>query len=488
MKSKKEEKQDGVASGFLWRFAERMRSQAVSFVVSLILARLLLPEHYGAIAIVNIFISLANVLVSSGFGNSLIQKKNSDDLDFSTVFYINLFLSFVIYAIVFWTAPFIATLYEIDILTPALRVMGLSLFISSLNNVQNAYVSKKMIFKKFFFSTIGGTIVSAIVGIVMACAGYGIWALVAQYLTNMVVATAVLFFTIHWRPRWQFSFERLKGLFSYGWKLLVSELINTGYLELRSMVIGIRYTSSDLAYYNKGQSFPKLLSVNINSSLQSVLFPKMSNAQDNKDEVKSVTRKAIRISSFVIMPLILGLALVARPFVNFLLTEKWLPCVPFLQAYCIFYAVIPVQSACLQVIKSLGRSDIYLKLEIIKKVVGILVLLATMPFGPFAIAVGAVAANVFAALINVIPTKKLLNYSYKEQLADYCHGIIPLVLMSAACIGVGFIPMPDLVMLVLQMVIGAAVYTVVSYLMKLEAFMYLWGMISRVLHRKKKSS
>lgn len=482
---KKDEKQDGVASGFFWRFSERIGAQVVSFVVSLILARLLSPEHYGAIAIVNIFISLANVLVSSGFGNSLIQKKNADELDFSTVFYINLVLSLVIYTVVFFTAPLISDLYKIEVLSPALRVMGLSLFISALNNVQEAYVSKNMIFKKFFFATIGGTIISAIVGIAMAYADFGIWALVAQYMTNKLAASVVLFLTIHWRPRLQFSLTRLKGLFSYSWKLLVSELINTGYLELRSMVIGIKYTSSDLAYYNKGQSFPKLLSVNINSSLQSVLFPKMSNAQDNKEEVKNVTRKAIRVSSFVIAPLIIGLALVAKPFINLLLTEKWLPCVPFLQAYCIFYLFMPIQSACLQVIKSLGRSDIYLKLEILKKVVGIVVLIATMPFGTFAIAAGAVGSNVFAALVNVIPTKKLLSYSYKEQFADYFHGVIPLAVMSVVCIAVGCIPMPDLASVSLQVVLGAATYVILSYLLKLEAFMYLWNMVLRVLKRKK---
>ncbi len=484
MSTKKEEKQDGITSGFLWRFGERIVAQVVSFVVSLILARLLLPEHYGAIAIINIFISLANVFVSSGLGNSLIQKKNADELDFSTVFYTNLLLSLVVYVIVFFTAPLIAILYDSEILSPALRVMGLSLLISALNNVQHAYVSKKMIFKKFFFATIGGTVVSAVVGIIMAYAGFGIWALVAQYMTNKMVDTVVLLVTIRWKPHLQFSFARLKGLFSYGWKLLVSELINTGYLELRSVVIGVKYTSSDLAYYNKGQSFPKLFSVNINSSLQSVLFPKMSNYQDNKETVKIVTRKAIRVSSFVIAPSIIGLALIARPFVRFLLTEKWLSCVPFLQVYCVFYIFMPVQAACLQVIKSLGRSDIYLKLEIIKKVVGILVLILTMPFGPFAIAVGAVLANVFAALINVIPTKKLLSYSYKEQILDYFHGIIPLVLMSVACIAIGFIPMPDLAMIFTQVITGGAVYILSSYLLKLEAFMYLWNMVVRVLKRK----
>ena len=484
MNNKKEEKRDGVASGFLWRFSERILAQLVSFVVSLVIARILLPDEYGIIAIVNIFITLANVFVSSGFGISLIQKKDSDELDFSTIFYTNLASSTLLYLILFLTAPLIASAYGNEILSPVLRVMGISLLISALNNVQHAYVSKMMMFRRFFFATLGGTIISAVVGIAMAYWGFGVWALVAQYMTNKIADSVVLLCTVRWRPKLKFSFLRLKGLFSYAWKLLASELINTGYLELRETVVGFKYSSNDLAFYNRGQSFPKLVVSNINTSLQSVLFPKMSNCQDKTEEVKSIARKSAKITGFVIAPLIIGLAFVARPMVNILLTEKWLSCVPFLQLYCIFYVFLPIQSVCLQVIKALGRSDIYLRLEIIKKVVGIAVLLITIPFGVIAIAIGAVASNIFAALINVIPIKKILSYSYKEQFRDFCHGIIPLALMSVTCIAISILPVSDFVMILSQCAAGAIVYILSSWLLRLDAFMYLWNMVVRVLKRK----
>ncbi len=467
------QKSDGITSGFLWGFGERISAQVVSFVVSIILARLLEPSHYGAIAIVNIFITLANVFVSSGLGNALIQKKNSDEKDFSTVLYCNLFISVVFYGLVFVSAPFIANLYKLPELVSVLRVMGISLPISAFNNVQHSYVSKKMLFKRFFFSTIGGTIISAIVGIVLAYYGFGIWALVAQFMTNKIIDTVILFITVKWRPKLLFDFLRLKQLFVYGWKLLVSELINTGYIELRSLIVGVKYSANDLAYYNRGQSFPKLFISNINTSLQSVLFPAMSNIQDEKEKIKNLTRRAIKCNSYIVTPIVVGLALVARPFIQILLTDKWLPCVPFLQIYCVFYVFMPIQAACLQVIKATGRSDIYLKLEILKKLVGILLLLISMPFGAFAIAFSAVISNVFGALINVIPTKKILNYNYREQISDYLHGIIPLLCMVAVCLLMELLPLSSFALLILQALFGAGAYIFVSHLLKLEAYVYM---------------
>ena len=293
-----------------------------------------------------------------------------------------------------------------------------------------------------------------------------------------------MLFTVRWRPTLQFSFGRLRGLFSYSWKLLVSEIINTGYNELRGVVIGFRYSANDLAYYNKGQSFPKLVVDNVNTSLRSVLFPQMSNCQDRRQEVKDIARKAVRISGYVIMPLTLGLGFVAEPLIKFLLTEKWLPCVPFMQLYCIYYLFIPIQTVGLIVMKALGRSDTYLKIEIIKKVVGIAVLIVTIPFGVLAIAIGAVAASIFAALINVVPTKRFLSYTYKEQFYDFFHGIIPLVLMSLTCIALSFLPAPDLVIVCAQVLAGAAVYILVSWILKLEAFMYVYHILMRVLKRR----
>lgn len=472
-----------VTGGFLWKFAERITAQLVSFVISLILARLLAPEHYGAVALVMIFITLANVFVSSGFGNALIQKKDADETDFSTVLYCSLAISAVMYLLIFLGAPAISAFYKMPELTPVFRVLGLRLIIAAFNSVQHAYVSKHMLFRRFFWSTLFGTVLSGVVGIVLAYRGFGIWALVVQYMVNSTVDTIVLYFTVKWRPKLLFSFTGLKGLFSYAWKLLVSELINTGYVELRGLIIGKQYSSSDLAFFDKGQSFPKLVVANINTSLQSVLFPALSKVQDDIQRVKWMTRRSIRINSFIVVPLVVGLALVAKPFIGLLLTDAWLPCVPYLQMYCVFYCLMPIQAANLQAIKAVGRSDIYLRLEVIKKVIGVVLLLISMPFGTFFIAAGAVLSNVISALMNAIPNRKLLGYAYREQVRDYLNGIVPLLAMVVAVVLVGLLPLGNFAMLVLQVCTGAIVYVAVSHVLKLESFIYVLDIARKLVKR-----
>lgn len=477
---------NGVAGGVVWKFMERISAQLVSFVVSIILARLLAPEYYGAIALVEVFIALANVFVSSGFGTALIQKKDSDDLDFSSVFYGNLVISAVLYAIVFFAAPYVALFYKIEILTPVFRVMGLRIILSSINTIQHAYVSKHMLFKKFFWSTLGGTVVSSIVGIAMAYSGFGIWALVAQYLTNTTIDTVVLFITVNWRPKLMFSFERLKQLLPFGSKLLLSELINTGYLELRSLVIGVQYSSEDLAFYNRGQSFPKLIIKNINTAVSSVMFPAMSKIQDEKERVKELARRSVRICSYVISPLVTGMALVASPMIYVLLGDAWMESVPYLQLYCAFYFFMPMQTASLQIIKAMGESGTYLKLETIKKLIGIGLLIVSMPFGPLAIAIGAVASNIIAVFLNLIPVKRMISYTYTEQIKDIFNGIIPLLAMSGVVIGLSFLPISQLWILVLQVLVGALTYIGVSAITRCDSFVFLLNIVLGFFKKKKK--
>lgn len=472
-----------VMSGLIWKFAERISAQLVTFIVSIVLARLLSPSHYGAIAIVNVFITLANVFVVSGFGNSLIQKKDADDTDFSSVFYFNILMSIVMYAVVFFCAPIIANFYSMPVLAPVLRVMGIRLIVAGINSVQHAYVARYMLFKRFFWSTLGGTLVSGVVGVIMAYQGFGIWALAAQYMTNTTVDTIVLWFTVKWRPKLLFSIKRLGRMFSYGWKLLVSCLLDTGYNELRSLVIGKMYTSSDLAFYNKGRSFPTLVVTNINTSIQSVIFPVMSNCQDEKDRVKAMMRRSIRTSSYIMLPLMAGLALVAEPFVKLLLTEKWLPCVPYLQIACFTYAFMPIHTANLQAIKAMGRSDIFLKLEIKKKVFGLVVLISSMHYGVMAIAVSGMVSTLFSSVVNSMPNKKIIDYGYFEQISDLFNGIIPLTLMSLAVAGVRILCLSTIIELVLQVIVGAIVYVLISFITKNESFLYILSTIKGMMKR-----
>ena len=311
-----------VIGNFIWRFAERCGAQLVTFVVSIVLARILDPKDYGTIALVTVFTTILQVFVDSGLGTALIQKKDADDLDFSSVFYFNFIVCMILYAGMFIAAPYIALFYKDTTLTPVIRVISLTIVISGVKGIQQAYVSKNMLFKRFFFSTIGGTIFSAVLGIAMAYMGFGVWALVAQQLSNTAIDTLILWLTVKWRPKKMFSFERLKGLFSFGWKLLVSSLLDTAYNNLRNLIIGKLYSSSDLAFYNQGDKFPKVIVTNINTSIDSVLLPTMSVEQDNPERIKQMTRRAIKTSTYVMAPLMMGLAFCAEPVVRLILTDK----------------------------------------------------------------------------------------------------------------------------------------------------------------------
>ena len=477
-----------VLSNFIWRFLERCGAQGVTFIVSIVLARLLDPSVYGTIALVTVFTTIMQVFVDSGMGNALIQKKNADDLDFSSVFWFNFSMCSVLYLIMFIASPYIALFYKMPELTPVVRVLSLTLIISGVKNVQQAYVSRHMMFKRFFFSTLGGTIGAAIVGITMAYLGFGVWALVAQMLFNAIVDTTILWLTVKWRPKRQFSLERLKGLFSYGWKLLVSSLIDTIYNDLRQLIIGKLYSPSDLAQYNQGKKFPQLIVTNINTSIDSVLLPTMSKAQDNLTVVKNMTRRAIKTSTYIMMPFMVGLAVCAKPLVELILTEKWLPCVFFLRIFCFTYAFYPIHTANLNAIKAMGRSDLFLKLEIIKKIVGLLAILSTMWISVEAMAYSLLVTSVLSQLINSWPNTRLMNYSYIEQVKDMLPQIGVSLFMGVVVYCVQFIGLSDILTLLIQVPVGAIIYIACSKVFHIDSFEYLVNSVKGLLHKTKKEA
>lgn len=479
----KKVKNRNILSNFLWRFAERCGAQLVSFVVSIVLARILSPEDYGTIALVTVFTAILQVFVDSGLSTALIQKKDADELDFSSVFYFNFSMCLVLYAGMFIAAPYIAIFYEDMALTFIIRVLSLTIVISGVKGIQQAYVSRNMLFKRFFFSTIGGTIFSAILGIGLAYAGYGVWALVVQQLSNTMIDTLILWITVKWKPKKEFSWKRLRTLFSYGWKLLVSSLLDTVYNNLRNLIIGKMYSSSDLAYYNQGDKFPKIIVTNINTSIDSVLLPTMSNEQDDRNRIKSMTRRAIKTSTYVMAPLMMGLAFCAEPIVRIVLTDKWLPCVPFLRLFCISYMFWPVHTANLNAIKAVGRSDWFLKLEIIKMVVGLVFLLSSMGFGVMAMAYSLLLNSILSQVINSWPNRKLLGYGYLEQVRDFAPGILLAVGMGVCVYFIDFLPLPIIITLVIQIIVGAVIYIGASAILKLEEFEYLLGMVKSYLKK-----
>ena len=470
-------------SGLLWTFLERFGAQCVTLIVSIILARLLDPVVFGTVAIVTVFMEILNVFIDSGLGNALIQKKDADDIDFSSVFYFNIFMCIALYLVLFFLAPLMSRFYGMDELTDIIRVMGLSLIVSGVRNIQRAFVSRKLQFKRFFFATIGGTLGAAALGIWMAYRGFGVWALVAQGLFNNVVGTVILWLTVKWRPKRVFSFTRFRGLFSFGWKLLVSDLINTVYNNLRQLIIGKMYTTQSLAMYNRGYMIPNVFVININSAIDSVLFPVMSSAQDDVNVVRAMTRRSIRISSYIMWPVMMGIAACSTPLVSILLTDKWLPCVPFLIIFCISYAFLPLQTANLNAIKALGRSEIYLKLEIIKKIVGFAILAATMWFGPLVMAASNLLFAVINYLINAFPNRKLLNYSYGQQIMDAA----PPMLLSAFMFGivycVRFLELSNWLTLIIQIPLGVLIYVGGTKLFKLDSFDYILGTVKGLIRK-----
>lgn len=472
-----------ILSNFIWRFAERCGAQGVTFLVTIILARILDPTVYGIIALVQVFTTIMQVFVDSGMGNALIQKKDADDIDFSSVFYFNLAVCIVLYCIMFFAAPFIAAFYKMPDLTPVIRVSSIILIISGIKNVQQAYVARNMIFKKFFYATLGGTLGAAVIGIALAYLGGGVWALVAQLVFNAAMDTLILWITVKWRPKPVFSLARLKVLFDYGWKMLASALLDTVSNNIRQLVIGKLYTTSDLAFYNRGKQFPELIVNNIDVSISSVMLPALSKEQDNTVNVKNMTSRAIKTSTYIMAPLMMGLVFTAEPLVRFILTEKWLPCVPFLRIFCITYIFFPIHTANLNAIQALGRSDLFLKLEILKKAIVLIALFITAPISVMAMAYSLFVIEVLGQIINTWPNKKLLNYSYFEQLKD----IFPCILLALFMgICVSFIPalgLPDFATLLIQVILGAVVFIGCSAVFKLEAFTYLWGIIKGYFDR-----
>lgn len=464
-----------IINSLFWKFLERCGIQFIQFILTIILARVLAPNDFGLVALVMIFIAIANVFVQSGLNTALIQKKDADNLDFSTVFAASFAIATILYAILFFVAPTIAEFYNNETLIPVLRILALTLFPGAINSVQIAYISKKMLFKKLFYRSIGAILPSGILGVILAFWGYGIWALVFQQLSNILLAVIIMWFTVPWRPQFKISIKRFKVLFSFGWKLLCSALLDVGYTNLRGLIIGKVFTPSDLAYYNRGDHFPNFIVNNINASIQSVMLPSLAEFQDDKAQMKRLMRRAIKTSSFVITPLMAGLALLAKPIVLLLLGEKWLPCVPFIQIYCFVYLFYPIHTSNLSAINAMGRSDIFLKLEILKKIIGIGFLFGALYYfkTPIGIAYGACASVPINAFINAFPNKKLLNYGYFEQIRDLFPSCFITSIMGVTIYVTGFISSSLIFSLIIQIFIGILFYFVLAKMFHLESLDYL---------------
>ncbi len=472
-----------VLSGLVWQFCEKFVVQFVLFAVQIVLARLLLPEDFGIIGIISVFNMLAQVFVQSGFGTALIQKKSIDDVDCSSIFYVSMLISALLYALIFFGSPFVAKFYECKELSSYMRVQFLGLFASPIINIQTALLQKKLDFKTSFIRNFIANLASAVVGISMAITGFGVWSLVFSNLTTNIVSAIVLTMTVRWLPKLTFSMSKVKELFSYGSKLLLSSLLDTLYNNMYSLVIGKFFDTSVLGYYNKGKNFPSLAVNTINGTIQTVIFPALSKCQDDKVKLKNLMRRSIVTSTFCVFPAMFGLAAVAKPLVLILLTEKWLPSVFFLQVCCFTYMLWPIHTANLQAINAIGRSDVFLKLEVIKKVVGVITLILTIPFGVHVMVIARAFTGIFSTFINAFPNKKLLNYSFFEQMKDILPSFVLSLVMFGCIYIISFLNINVYLMIVVQIVVGSFIYIFGAKLMHFECLDYIIQIIKGYIKR-----
>lgn len=451
-----------VVNGLFWQIMQRGLLQVISFAVSVVLARKLMPEDFGLVALSGMFITLIGIFVDSGLGTALVQKKNADVLDYNTVFFANVTFSIVIYLVIFFAAPWIAYIFNKPLLTPIIRVSAIGMPIGALSGVQGAMISKDMAFRKFFFSTLSGSLLSAVVGLSMVMLGCGVWSLVGQGLVSTIANTVVLIYIAHWRPKWMFSIERFKCLFSFGWRIQAAGLIGTFFYQLKGYAIGLRYTASDLAYYNRGEGVPGIFYNNINGAVNTVLFPALTRLQDDKDAVRRALSKSMRTTSFILMPCLLGLAAVSDNLVNILYTSKWSAAVPFMQIVCLMNCTDILGAANLQALKATGHADTLLKLEVYKKPLMLAILVGCAFISPLAIAIGQWIYSLIALAINAYPNKKYIGYPLKDQFMDVGRSFLLAALMAAFVFAIGRVQTNIYLIFTIQIICGILIYTILG--------------------------
>ncbi len=477
-----------ILSSFIWKLAERFSVQGISFLVSICLARLLQPSEYGEIALTMVFVNIANVIIDGGFNTALIQKKEANDVDFSTVFYITMALSLILYISLFLTAPAIAVFYNNPSLDKVVKAIGICLFAYALNSIQRAYISRHMLFKKLFLSSLISTVIAGVIGIVLAYQGYGIWALVYHYIFSSFTMSMVMFITVKWKPQLLFSIEEFKKLFDYGWKIFLSNFIISLFVNIRSLIIGRIFAPSFLAYFERGKQMPSLIMDNINSSMQAVLLPVFSAEQDNVQQIKSMLSRSIRTSSIVIFPLLIGLFTIAKPLTAIMLTSKWIGAVPFIKIFCVALIMMPLQTASLEALKALGKSGTFLKLEIAKKILEVSILLVSVFINVYAVAAGVIVYNFICLFINTYTNKKLLGYTLRHLWTDVYPPLTVSLAMGAIVSAIEIFPWNDYAILLVQIPAGIISYISMCELFKLESFRYLKQVLKKHSSLKSKES
>lgn len=466
-------------SGVLWSSVERFSVQGVQFLIMIIMARILLPSDYGMIGMLAIFIAISQSLIDSGFSNALIRKTDRSDVDYSTVFYFNIGIGLLLYLILFLASPYIARFYDTPELTNLTKVVALSLFINSLTVVQRAILTIRIDFKTQAKASLGAAVISGVVGIIMAYRGYGVWSLAVQTVLNGLINAVLLWVMSGWMPLKVFSYQSFKNLFSFGSKLLLSGLLDVTYKNIYTIVIGKKFASADLGYYTRADQFAQFPSSNLTGIMQRVTFPVLSGIQDEEVRLATAYRKFLRLSVYVVFPLMIGLSTLAYPLINYLLTEKWNFAALLLQILCLSYMWYPVHAINLNLLQVKGRSDLFLKLEIIKKIIGVCVLCVTIPMGLVAMCCGSIFTSLLALFVNTYYTGKLIHIGFLKQMRD----ILPSLVYSLSMGGVVWICIHfisgELQQLIAGIILGVLYYFTISYLTRSQDLKELILMLRR---------
>lgn len=414
------------AKGILWSTVERFSVQGVQFIIMIVMARLLTPHDYGLIGMLAIFIAVAQSLIDSGFSQALIRKQDRTEVDNNTVFYFNIVVSALLYLILYVSAPLVADFYNTPQLCSVMRVVCLSIIFNSLAVVQRALLTIKIDFKTQAKAALTAAVTSGVVGITMAYHGFGVWSLVTQQLFNLGINTSLLWLLSKWRPKRLYSWQSFHELFAFGSKLLASGLLDTLYRNIYPIVIGKLFSASSLGHYSRAHQFAEFPSSNLTGIMQRVTYPVLCSIQEDDKRLEKVYRKFLKLSAFIIFPMMLGLSAVARPFIRVAIGEQWEFCAVLLQIICFSMMWYPIHAINLNLLQVKGRSDLFLRLEIIKKILGISVLCVTAPFGLVCMCYGQIFNSIVALVINTYYTGKLIHIGFLKQMRD----LLPTLLLS----------------------------------------------------------
>lgn len=471
--------------GVGWSFADNVLGQGVMFLVGLVLARLLCPEDYGLLAYLTIVISISNSLVDSGFSNALIRKTDVKDIDYNTTFITNLLVSTSIVAVLYFTAPAISIFFERAELIALIRVMSLIVIINAFSLIQKTRLTKNVDFKTQTKASLISSISSGFVGIGMALYGCGVWSLVGQQLARQLLYTLFLWIFTKWYPKLQFSMNSFKELFGFGWKLLVSGLIDTVWREIYQIVIGKCYSPATLGQYTRAQQFGSVFSSNLTSIVQRVSYPVLSEVQNDKERLKTGYQKVIKVTMLVTFVLMLGLAATAEPVVVTLIGKQWLPAVPMLQIICLQMMLYPLHALNLNMLQIQGRSDLFLKLEIIKKIIAIGPLLLGVFIGVYWMLIGSLCTGFFAYYLNARYSGTFLGYSIKEQITDILPSFCIALMMALVVYAISFIDLSSILLLFIQLVVGTFITLFFCESFKLEEYKEIKGVVFSMLSKLK---